>query len=192
MALAARGVTGAATWLGRVASTVGRRVGGSGNPAGLASAQLDNTPLRAHDDEEPVPTSTAPFLVPAGFAICTESGVSVPKEVMLPMLKGYDWDKATMHLQGTTEQAEVHAVKQRLAEGYDIPHEEAVAIFNKLKAWHYSGHFTELIESVKTQSGDGRGVIAAMLTEMETSMEELVQTKTEVAAMISEQRYAEA
>ena len=97
-----------------------------------------------------------------------------------------------------------------------------MAIFNKLKAWHYSGHFTALIDAVKTQSNSGRGVIAvsgknrfrsrmlarcprdsplrllvcaadvfaaailmpsspqAMLTEMETSMDELLETKSEV------------
>ena len=57
---------------------------------------------------------------------------------------------------------------------------QAVEIFNKLKAWHYSGHFTELIESVRTQSGKGRAVIATMLNEMETSMDELIEIKTEV------------
>lgn len=57
---------------------------------------------------------------------------------------------------------------------------QAIEIFNKLKAWHYSGHFTELIESVRTQSGKGRAVIATMLNEMETSMDELIEIKTEV------------
>ena len=100
-----------------------------------------------------------------------------------------------------------------------------MAIFNKLKAWHYSGHFTALIDAVKTQSNSGRGVIAvsgknrsrsrmlarcprdsplrllvcaadvfaaaimmpsspqAMLTEMETSMDELLETKSEVLSL---------
>lgn len=99
---ARRVASNATLWLGRVASTAGRRLGGSGG-SGRPASTLDDTnatpdPSSVDSSNESQTTSTAitPFFrPPAGFAICTDSGVAVPREVMLPMLNDFD---CTLHM----------------------------------------------------------------------------------------------
>ena len=62
-------------------------------------------------------------------------------------------------------------------------------IFNKLKAWHYSGHFHSLVDSIRTQSEllseQGTEAIADMLAEIGTSQDELFETQALVDELVA-------
>ena len=100
------------------------------------------------------------------------------------------------HLVRPTDQQEARVLRARLREGADIPYEEAVIIFNKLKAWHYSGHFHSLVDSIRTQSDllseQGTEAIADMLAEIGTSQDELFETQVLVDELVASQQYATA